>query len=670
MNTFKYRPEVDGLRALAVLPVVLFHAGFEAVGGGFVGVDVFFVISGYLITTIIISEMAAGKFTITSFYERRARRILPALFFILAVCLPFAWFWLPADAIDRFGGSLASASLFVSNVFFLFSYTGYFKPLAELSPLIHLWSISVEEQYYIFYPVFLILAWRLGTKWIVVLLALVFVISLGIAVSAIQSDQLLVLNAAYYLLPTRAWELLVGGFIAIYFHHKTHLNSQGVNQFLSLLGLGMIIYSYANFDRHTPYPSLYTLIPTIGTALIIFCAVPSTIVNKLLSLKMLVGIGLISYSAYLWHQPLLAFARFRVLGELSYSVVVPICFASFFLAWITWKYVESPFRNRQNFSRKSIFLLSAAGISIFSAIGLTLTLNNGFPAYNQAYNKDVIAERLSQIGIKNYQVDRKTLQLESLGLVRHLYGEDYEVEGNSADRRNNFDLSSHKKRLLLVGNSHSIDVFNLFYYSDELSRQFDLARFGIQLPDIDAEFYTSDAYKHSQIVMIATMHSHDSLGVLEEVANRILDDNKQLVVVEEALIFHTSGTATAADFTIARELKRGQQTGKPITADDIIRKVNSVYTNVNQQYISQPRYLEIKKHFEEVKATIIAHDPQVVFVNRMDYICPENQCHGLTSDGRKAFYDYTHQTLAGSIFFAEQVHKTKFYRDLMEGLEQ
>ena len=167
-----YRREIDGLRALAVLPVILFHAGFQTFSGGFVGVDVFFVISGYLITTIILTEKQAGTFTLINFYERRARRILPALFAVMLVCLPFAWIWLLPQDMKNFSDSLVAVSGFASNILF-WRTSGYFEPAAELKPLLHTWSLAVEEQYYVFFPLFLMLTWHLGKRWILVLLALV-----------------------------------------------------------------------------------------------------------------------------------------------------------------------------------------------------------------------------------------------------------------------------------------------------------------------------------------------------------------------------------------------------------------------------------------------------------------------------------------------------------------
>ena len=660
----KYRPEVDGTRALAIVPAVLFHAGVEGFDGGFVGVDIFFVISGYLITTIIITEMAEGRFSLARFFEGRARRILPALFVVLVACVPFVWLWLPSAEIHRFGFSLLSASLFVSDVYFWQSNVDYFTHGAQLIPLRHLWSLSVVEQYYIIYPIFLVLAWRLGTNRILVLLSVVFLVSLGTAVTATQSDSSVVLNGAFYLLPTRGWEILIGVFIAFYLHHNTHLKSHGVNQFLSLIGLGMIIYSFVTFDRQTPIPSLYTLIPTVGAALVIFSAVPTTVVYRLLSVKLVVGIGLISYSAYLWHQPILALARYRVLGELSTSVVLSICFISFLLAWVTWKYVEAPFRNQQNFTSKSIFLIPASGLAALSVVGLMLTLDKGFSGHKE----DVITDRLSQIGIENYELDFRTLRSESWVVLRNLYGQDYRVANNPTDRRNNFDPFSNKKRLLIVGNSHSKDMFNIFYSSDELLHHFDVARYGVDLRDIDNSFFASEAYRYSQVVMIATWHKPGDLERLHELSNRIVNDNKQLVIVEESIFFETSGTSTTADVTISRELEEAQQTGADIQADDIVRKVNSVYTDQYERYTSSQTYLEKKRQYDRIAAKIVADHPQVVVLNRLDYICPNHQCHSLTPEGRKTFYDHVHQTAAGATFFAEELLETKFYTDLIDGV--
>jgi peptidoglycan/LPS O-acetylase OafA/YrhL len=381
----KYRAEIDGLRALAVLPVILFHAGFELFSGGFVGVDVFFVISGYLITTIIISEMAEGKFSIVNFYERRARRILPALFFVMAVCLPFAWLWLTPNDLRDFGQSLIAVSTFSSNILFWLE-SGYFDTAAELKPLLHTWSLAVEEQFYILFPIFLILTWRLGVKWTLILLLIFFFVSLGIAQWGAYNSP----SATFYLLPTRGWELLVGVFAAFYIKYNSFSKYHYVNQSLSLIGFGLIVYSIIIFDKTTPFPSLYALVPTIGTGLLILCAVPETFIHKLLSLRFIVGIGLISYSAYLWHQPLLAFTRHRLLGDISDVILIVLCVGSLVMAFFSWKFVEAPFRNKQAFSRKGIFCISAVVGMIFFAIGLFLHMSINTTSKVHLYDKDIL----------------------------------------------------------------------------------------------------------------------------------------------------------------------------------------------------------------------------------------------------------------------------------------
>jgi len=370
----EHRREIDGLRAIAVIPVILFHAGFATFSGGFVGVDVFFVISGFLITTIILAEKQAGTFSLMAFYERRARRILPALFVVMLVCLPFAWAWLMPRDMKGFSQSLVAVSGFASNILF-WKTSNYFDSSTELAPLLHTWSLAVEEQYYLFFPVFLILAWRFGRRWMVSLLAVLALMSLMLAEWGSVADP----ASTFYLLPTRGWELLIGAFVAFYFASRQQsAMNPSVQQAGSLAGLLLIVYAVLAFDHHTPFPSLYTLVPTLGTALIILFATPGNWVGRLLSAKWLVGIGLISYSAYLWHQPLFAFARHRSFEEPGRLLFGILMLTTLLLAALSWKYVEAPFRSRQRFSRQQVFGLGAAGSALFVAIGLAGHLSQGF----------------------------------------------------------------------------------------------------------------------------------------------------------------------------------------------------------------------------------------------------------------------------------------------------
>ena len=369
-----YRREIDGLRALAVLPVILFHAGFQTFSGGFVGVDIFFVISGYLITSIILAEMEAGTFTLANFYERRARRILPALFVVMALCLPFAWLWLLPQDMKSFSQSLVAVSTFASNILF-WRTSGYFDTAAELKPLLHTWSLAVEEQYYLLFPLFVLLTWRFGKTWILKSLVVVFIISLASAHWGATNKPIF----TFYLLPTRGWELLIGGFIAFYFSlgHK-QLSHKWLNELGSLIGVVLIAYSIFSFDSKTPFPSLYTLVPTFGTALIIFFTTPQTSIGKLLGSKIFVEVGLISYSAYLYHQPLFAFAKHRSMHEPSSLLSGVLVAATFCLAYFSWKYVEAPFRNKQRINRKQLFTFCVLASFSFILIGLVGHLNKGF----------------------------------------------------------------------------------------------------------------------------------------------------------------------------------------------------------------------------------------------------------------------------------------------------
>ena len=369
-----YRREIDGLRGLAVMSVMLFHAGFEAFSGGFVGVDVFFVISGYLITTIILAELEQGKFSIVNFYERRARRILPALFLVMLVCIPFAWFWLLPQDMKSFSQSLVAVSVFASNILF-WRESGYFDTVAELKPLLHTWSLAVEEQYYVLFPLFLMLFWKLGKRWILITLGLVFLASLALAQWGAYAKP----AAAFYLLPTRGWELLIGAFVAFYFSSKRFQQPpRAIAELGGLIGILLFAYSIFSFNSHTPFPSLHTLAPTIGAALIILFSSPFTSLGRLLGSHPLVGIGLISYSAYLWHQPLLAFARYREFNEPNQILFGLLLIASFIAAYFTWKFIEKPFRNKNLFSRKSIFIYGLLVSLIFTTFGTIGHLSNGF----------------------------------------------------------------------------------------------------------------------------------------------------------------------------------------------------------------------------------------------------------------------------------------------------
>ncbi|MCP2121422.1 acyltransferase family protein [Enterobacter mori] len=349
----KYRTEIDGLRAIAVLAVIIFHAFPSALPGGFVGVDIFFVISGFLITSIIIRELENNNFSIIQFYERRARRILPALIFMMLIISPFAFIWILPSDFDNFLKSIIAVLTFTSNFLFA-NESGYFAPNVDLKPLLHTWTLAVEEQYYIFFPLILCVFWKFGKKTSLFIIIMISALSLTLAqIGSITSP-----TNTFYLLHTRAWELLVGSMCAFYFTGKKIPAIEKHSAIISFTGLLLIIASISLLNKDYPYPSFYTLMPTIGAALILLFATRQNLVGKLLSFKVFSMLGLISYSAYLWHQPIFSLARNRDISEPGITTMSILILLTLALSFFSWKYIETPFRKKEKFSRKSIFAYS------------------------------------------------------------------------------------------------------------------------------------------------------------------------------------------------------------------------------------------------------------------------------------------------------------------------
>jgi len=434
----KYRSEIDGLRALAIIPVLLFHAGIKAFSGGFIGVDIFFVISGYLITTILYEELNTNHFSLANFYERRARRILPALFVVMAISIPCAWLWLMPRDMWEFSKSLGFVLTSLSNSYF-FSQAGYFSAASELKPLIHTWSLAVEEQYYWLFPIFIFLAWKINKKLILPLLGLIVLSSL------IYNQTLVSVNpeAAFFLLPSRIWELLTGSMIAIYLCNKKNYLNTKLHHQLSFLGFILILISFTIFNQTTQHPSLYTLIPVIGVALIILFASNKDLIGRLLSHKSIVGIGLISYSTYLWHQPLLSFARHRTINEPDQFFLLFLVLCSLGLGYLSWRYIEQPFRNKNIMKRKlffSLVILFSLGFIYFGAQGY---INGGYPERNI---KELI-----------YKTNKEKVNLES----RLMFTNEFNENKSSSDisfgiyKMHFFGDFNAKKTIAVYGDSHA-----------------------------------------------------------------------------------------------------------------------------------------------------------------------------------------------------------------------
>jgi peptidoglycan/LPS O-acetylase OafA/YrhL len=365
-----YRPDIDGLRALAVLVVVAFHGFPEYLAGGFVGVDVFFVISGFLISGIILEETRAGTFSLQKFYARRVRRIFPALLLVLLFSLLAGWWLLlPAD-LERLGKQLAASAAFVSN-FYLWLQSGYFSPDARTFPLLHLWSLGVEEQFYIVWPL-IIIGLRSRPNWTILAIVLVGVLSFCLNVALIDNHE-----ADFYSPVTRAWELMLGASLA-WLRRRDDMAppSKRSADIATIAGLVLILGSTLLFDQQSSYPGWLALVPTIGTSLTLWGGASSGVASSTLSARPLVFVGLISYPLYLWHWPLLVFSeafKFAPLTQLERGLVIAV---SFVLAWLTYELVESKFRaGRVN--RTKIAALGG-GMIFIAVVGFAIVQGQGF----------------------------------------------------------------------------------------------------------------------------------------------------------------------------------------------------------------------------------------------------------------------------------------------------
>ena len=362
----KYRKDIDGLRAIAVLAVIFFHTNVPGFSGGFVGVDIFFVISGFLITSIILNDIQEEKFSIVKFYERRIRRIFPALFPVIVFTLIVGAYLFYDDAFKELGRSITATTLFSSNILF-WRESGYFDAQSLQKPLLHTWSLAVEEQFYILFPFSLVFVRRFLKssyfQWVLITMFL----SLGASILSVYVYQ----DATFYLLPTRAWELLAGSIIAL--RGLPNPSTAWQRNLLSITGMGLIVYSVGFYTDATLFPGTNAIAPVLGAGLIIYSSrgESTAIISKLLSLRPLVFIGLISYSLYLWHWPFVVFTKYVMFRSFSGYESAFIILLSLLVATLSWKFIEQPFRVKNSLipDRKILFVISGIVMIIISGIG-------------------------------------------------------------------------------------------------------------------------------------------------------------------------------------------------------------------------------------------------------------------------------------------------------------
>jgi peptidoglycan/LPS O-acetylase OafA/YrhL len=622
-----YRPDIDGLRAVAVLAVLAYHFRISAFHGGFIGVDVFFVISGYLISAIIQQDIRAGKFSLTNFYERRVRRIFPALMVVLVAAGIVGYFiFLPAELIN-FAKSQLAALFSVSN-FYFWKQSGYFSAPVETKPLVHTWSLAVEEQFYVFLPIFLYLAnkyFRQYLKFVVCLLA-----ALSFAISAVGAVKYP--DSTFYLPHTRAWELLLGVMITLGVFPP--IRNALLRNLATIIGLGLICASIFGFTAYTPFPGVNALPPTLGAALIVAGGeTGDTFVGRLLSLKPAVFIGLISYSLYLWHWPVIVYQNmgfFLVRGVSSHTIKLACIVVSFAFAILSWKFVELPFRgNRKLFNRAQVFQIAAAAAVVVAALGLTTLAARGFPSrYPENANR--------------------------MAAYLDYSSADYFREGtcfiSSENRFSDFDFESclrqdsAKKNDLLLGDSHAAQLW--YGFSNTLSSVHYLQATGAGCrPTIEQPLIVASDCSHlMNYVFSDYLPSHHVDHLLLEARWRAED----LAPLGPTLDWLQRHNISVVLF------------GPMVQYDIALPRLLAFSIRGNDPAIPAQHRLDLRKLDEDMAA--MARARGIEYVSFYQSLCTENSCTELDANGAPILYDYGHLTKEGSMLVAERLRDNEALR--------
>ena len=646
----KYRPEIDGLRAIAVLSVIIYHAkikifGYRLLEGGFLGVDVFFVISGYLITSIIFKEFKeTGKFSFLNFYERRIRRIIPALFFVILVSLPFAWFFILPDDYINFSKSIIFSLGFLSNYFFHFSGQEYISVDSLYIPLLHTWSLSVEEQYYLIFPIILLGFLKFFRSYILILLGFLFLISFIFA--NIGSLNYPSLN--FYSLHTRLWEIMAGSLIS-YFHinYDYKFHEQKFHNISTLLGIVLIILPIILYDESIRHPSFYTLPTIIGTSLVIWFSSKNNFVIQILSSKIFVSIGLISYSLYLWHYPIFAFSRIRYTGFVSHGylkeIIILILVVIFSL--VTYFFIEKPARNRQN-RFKFVSIPISFVLILFLGYSSFIIKNNGYET--RYFNTDI------------YKFSKQSY-LEQF----NFFTENYNYDNYSNDKRN----------VLIVGNSFSLNLLQVLSDSD-LNQRFYFNHAGpikrkannnyqvhyflnylkknVAFTDGDYKNFLdhlNKQYKESDIIILGTLWSEQDINSIEEINNIVVKDKKKIILFDQSVC------------------------SKPLLSYQLNRFDHFVF--INKRLPTKEELSELEKRlfkdyqirtcYGNVVDDVNSKIEKITLKNNINLIQMKNiycdiknkKCPMLTSEGYKIYFDYGHLTRKGAELFSEKIGKNK-----------
>jgi peptidoglycan/LPS O-acetylase OafA/YrhL len=623
-----YRPEIDSLRALSVGAVIIYHAAVYNqlfLPGGYLGVDIFFVISGYLISSLIFREFfQTNTFIFSNFFERRARRILPALLFVILLTIPLAFIYIYPISLVDFAKSILSTLGFSSNLYFFFIGQEYAAESGLLKPLLHTWSLSVEEQFYILFPIILLLCFKYFKNYLII------VITIGILLSLFFAEILSIKNPSlnFYILTSRAWELLFGSLVALleirYKKKNSLINS---NIFVSI-GLIIIILSFFLYDESISHPTFRSLPPVIGTVLILYFANSSSLIVRLMSFKLFTGIGLISYSLYLWHFPVFAFVRLSFYGN-NIKEYLFIGFSIFILSILSYLYVERPYRSKKRTSLK--FLLT----SIFSAYLILIFISINI------INKDGYQNRFPDEG--KFNLDNRKYKKERLLNNQEI--------GSPIFKENN------QKKVLIIGNSNAQDLFNSLYLNKELFKKYQFSLIKSQvfcfeqfftdgtlcnidgIKKIKASRKIKNIFSSSEIIIIGTAYKEKDFEKLDLIIKKFKKLGKKVILISQTPNFYYVNARTLIDHFYIKN-KRLPNEIELIEIEE--QKFNSIDNSIK----------EINK--KVMKAAI---KNKLKVLDKKDLLCQNElkRCFVLSNEKDKIHEDGEHITISGANFVGKRI---------------
>lgn len=626
----KYRKEIDGLRALAILPVIFYHAGFSFFSGGYVGVDVFFVISGYLIASTIILEIDECRFSLLEFYKRRLRRIVPTLLSVIFLCIPFAWVLLAPGDMRDFCQSVFSIVLFSSNI--LFSKEGdYFDVKSEYKPLHHTWSLSVEEQYYILFPVILFLINKINKAYFKITIYFLFALSLFFSVKSLSTGEF----NGFYSLSTRAYELLLGVMAALNKENLKLLFKEFVflRRLFEVLGLVCIACSVFIFDKESSFPGVNALVPTVGAFLIIVFSDEDSFLGKMLSKNFFVFIGLGSYSLYLWHQPIFSFFRFYKLAKVEFLDYFFLILAVMMVGFLSWKYIEQPFRS------KKIKFKSLLIVCLF--MSLSLLVFGFFGHYTKGYQHLRFSQ--DKIKIASY-VDYNYSDLYKEGKCFLKQSQKYEELSRDCF------LERSKDVIWVWGDSHAAAL------------------------SVGIRQFNQNTIQTTRSACLPVLNSSNFLGEsCSDFNDKIFAD---LIKIKPKILFMHGNwyvkdpieSATKLNEVVKRINQACPET-RIVVLGIVPQWIKGLPENIIRKkelnaYMDSPLMEDLLKYEEKFYYVLVKKE--VTYLSPLKILCEQKKCFVLSmfeGEVQPVAWDYGHLTESGSIFLAEKIFELLNVKD-------